>query len=220
MPNASFGLIFDMDGVIIDSNPFHDQAIRAFCQQHGVPVTEHDLQTKVYGRMNQDWIPAVLGRSIEPEVLNELAEEKEAAFRELMAPFLKLLPGLYDLLEQARDYGIPMAVATSAPWSNVDWVLTRTDIKEFFDAIIYSALVTKGKPDPEIYLTACDALDLAPERCIVFEDSFAGVKSGKAAGCRVVGITTSHTPGELPLADRHAPHFSGMRLPDLANWMR
>src|SRR5690606_34896516 len=103
---TSIAFIFDMDGVIADSNPYHKIALRQFCEQHGYRLTETDLREKIYGRTNKDWIPAVFGE-IDPERVRAFAQEKEALYREIYAPHIQPVPGLVEFLEKLEQAGIP-----------------------------------------------------------------------------------------------------------------
>ena len=195
-----YAFLFDMDGVIIDSNPVHKIALRQFCKQHGYDLTEEHLREKIYGRTNKDWIPNVFG-PLPKEQVTAYADEKEALFRELYRADIKPLNGLMEFLEQAKKLGIPQAIATSAPRANVDFTLEHTGAEKYFQAILDEAFVNKGKPDPEIYQKTAAALGFDPQNCVVFEDSLSGVDAGKAAGCKVVGLTTTHTAEELSKTD-------------------
>ena len=203
------GFIFDMDGVIIDSNPFHKISLKQFCAQHGYTLTEQQLIEKIYGRTNNEWIAAVFG-NIGKERITQLGEEKEALFRDLYQHDIKPLDGLPDFLAQLDEHRYRRAIATSAPRSNVDFVLDKTGITSFFDIILDQADVTRGKPDPEIYQKAARAVDLDPGHCIVFEDSLSGIQAAKAAGCKVVGVTTTHTAAEMQLVDLVIDNFTGL----------
>src|SRR5690606_6412457 len=173
------GFLFDMDGVIIDSNPTHKIALKQFCKKHGYDLTEDQLREKIYGRTNKDWIPAVFG-NISVEQAKAYADEKEALFRELYDD-IKPVDGLIDFLEKLKKAGYDLAIATSAPRANVDFTLEKTHTGKYFTTILDEAFVSKGKPDPEIYLKTAAALGYDPKNCIVLEDSISGVKSGKAA---------------------------------------
>lgn len=192
--------IFDMDGVIIDSNPFHKVALKQFCQKYGKDLSEEQLKEKIYGRTNKDWITNVFGK-LDDKQLKAYAEEKEALFRKLYEQDIHAVNGLISFLEAMDRLGIPRAIATSAPRLNVDFTLSHTGIEKYFQVILDDSFISNGKPDPEIYLKTAQALGLAPENCIVFEDSLSGVQAGKRAGCKVVGITTTHSPEELSETD-------------------
>ena len=208
------GLLFDMDGVIADTNPFHKEAIKVFCSKHGIEVDDDYLKTKVYGRTNQEWIPALFGNLSSAEV-NAYADEKEAIFRDMYAPHLQLVPGLADFLAEASQSGIPCAVGTSAPNENARFILDNTGLSKQFEAVLDAAHVTKGKPAPEVYLKAAKAIGQAPAQCIVFEDALVGVAAGKAAGCKVVGIGTTHSSQELQEADLYTSDFQGLSIDKL-----
>lgn len=190
------GVIFDMDGVLVHSNPAHKEAIQIFCDKYDLDVSDTLLETKVYGRTNKEWIPEVFGE-ISADKLKELADDKEQLFRDIFEPEENIVSGIHDFLDQLKAENIPVAVATSAPRENADYILSRLSIRSYFNTVLDSSDVSVGKPDPEVYVKAAKALDKLPRETIVFEDSIAGVKAGIAAGASVVGVTTTHTAEEL-----------------------
>lgn len=200
--------IFDMDGVLVDSNPTHKIALQQFCRQHGYELTEEELREKIYGRTNRDWILNLLG-DLPEETIKKYAEEKEALFRNLYHD-IKPLEGLHDFLKKMAAEKIPRAIATSAPRANVDFTLMHTHIGTYFQTILDDSFVTKGKPDPQIYLKSAAALGIDPGNCVVFEDSLSGVMAGKRAGCKVVGVTTTHSPQELHETDMTIDSFENL----------
>ena len=200
--------IFDMDGVLVDSNPTHKIALKQFCKKHGYELSEKDLREKIYGRTNRDWLLNLFG-NLDEATIRAYAEEKEALFRELYVD-IKPLDGLRSFLERVEVAGIPKAIATSAPRANVDFTVIRTHISHFFPVILDDSFVTIGKPDPQIYLKSAAALGLPPGQCVVFEDSLAGVTAGKRAGCKVVGVTTTHTREELGETDMNIDNFEAL----------
>lgn len=200
--------IFDMDGVLVDSNPTHKIALNQFCKKHGYDLSEKDLREKIYGRTNRDWLLNLFGK-LDEATIRAYAEEKEALFRELYTD-IKPLEGLHAFLEKVEAAGIPKAIATSAPRANVDFTITRTHIAHFFPVILDDSFVTVGKPDPQIYLKSAAALGFPPGQCVVFEDSLAGVTAGKRAGCKVVGLTTTHTGEELTETDMNIDNFEAL----------
>jgi HAD superfamily hydrolase (TIGR01509 family) len=125
-----------------------------------------------------------------------------------------------DFLEELESAGIQKAIATSAPRANVDFTLRYTQTEKYFRVILDEAFVTRGKPDPEIYLKTAAALGYTPAQCVVIEDSLSGVRAGKSAGCKVIGITTTHTPQELAETDLIIPDFSSLTPAHLQNLFR
>lgn len=208
------GILFDMDGVIADTNPFHKVSIQQFCVRHGIEASDEFLREKVYGRVNKEWIPNLFGELASTEI-EKLAAEKEQLFRELYAPHLQAVEGLIEFLQRLQKHQIKAAVATSAPLENADFILDGLNIRSYFQAILHSADVERGKPDPEIYLKAADALDEYAEDCIVIEDSISGVQAGKAAGAKVIAITTTHDADEFGPVSLVIENFKGLWVDDL-----
>lgn len=195
-----FGVLFDMDGVLVHSNPVHEIAIKKFCQNHKKHMSEDFLREKIYGRTNKEWIPELF-EGISEEQIIAFSDEKEKLFREMFDPESAVIPGLKPLLEALQKKGIPMAVATSAPSENADFILKSLDITDFFNAILSSGDVSVGKPHPDIYQKAARRIGLKPSQCIVIEDSVAGVTSGRQAGARVIGVTSTHKATDLASCD-------------------
>ena len=215
MINQKLAVIFDMDGVIVDSNPYHKISLQQFCQRHGYNLSEEQLKSKIYGRTNKDWIPALFDRPLSQEEIGRYGDEKEALFRDLFSNDIELLRGLRDFLNMLQHNGIPMAIATSAPRDNVDFVFEKTGIEDFFPVVLDESHISKGKPDPEIYIKACQALQMPPDQCVVFEDSLSGVKSGLDAGTKVIAVTTTHTRQEFNGVALAVPDFVDLPLRDL-----
>lgn len=206
-------LIFDMDGVIVDSNPFHKKAWQQFCADHSCKLSDEDMERYIYGKTNADALKHVFGE-LTPAEEDEYTRQKEGLYRSLSKPYLAIVSGLSEFLAQARANNIPMAVGTSAPPENVDFVLDGLTIRHYFQVIVDATMVKHGKPDPEVYLTTAKKLGVSPSDCIVFEDSLSGIKAGKSAGMKVIGITTTHTKAELaPLCDGVIKDFTEATLP-------
>jgi beta-phosphoglucomutase len=206
---SSIAFLFDMDGVLVDSNPFHKISLKQFCAKYGFDLSDDQLREKIYGRTNKDWIPNVFGK-LSMEQIMKYQDEKEALFREIYKDDIKPVAGLLLFLEKLEMNGVPRAIATSAPRANVDFTLEKTGTTRYFTTILDESFVTRGKPDPEIYLKTAAALGYMPENCVVFEDSLSGVVAGKAAGCKVVGITTTHTASELSETDLVIVNFEDL----------
>jgi beta-phosphoglucomutase len=206
---SSFAAIFDMDGVIIDSNPYHKISLRQFCEKYGFHLTDEELINRIYGRTNKEWIANLFG-ALSKEELTRYGEEKESLFREVFKNDIRALTGLPEFLKSLKQNDIPMAIGTSAPRSNVDFVLSHTGLGEYFSAILDESNVEQGKPNPEIYLKVAAKLGYEPSRCVVFEDSLSGVESARRAGAKVVGVATTHSFEELGHTDFIIKDFSDL----------
>ena len=207
-------LIFDMDGVIVDSNPLHRDAWTEFNRRQGLATTDEMLE-RMYGRRNDQIVRDFFGDGISDEVVAAHGAAKEEIYREMLAGRIEatLVPGLRSFLDLAAD--VPKAVATNAEPENVNFVLERTGLRSYFRAVVDGHQVSRPKPDPEIYLRAASLLEIPPANCIVLEDSHTGVAAGKAAGMRVIGIGTTYV--NLPGADIMADNFcNGI----LVSWLR
>ncbi len=192
-------LIFDLDGVIVDSNPFHRIAWTNFLKKFGIEVTDDLFRKVIAGTTNEYAFTHLFDRQLDAQEVQVLGDEIEVEFRATISrsPDFRELEGLSVLLAEAKTAGMKIALATSAPPENVELSLETLKIKSYFDVIIDNTMVSRGKPDPEVYQKAVQGLGLPPSACLVFEDSMAGVKSARDAGLAVVGVATTHTPDEL-----------------------
>jgi HAD superfamily hydrolase (TIGR01509 family) len=179
-----------MDGVLADNMRYHTKAWDMFIRKYAPRLEIGDV-TPHYGKTNADLMSYVFGRRLTPEEVEHYGEEKERLYRELYAASMAPLPGLLDFLRELKEKELRTVVATSAPPSNVDFLLDGLQLRELFDAVIDAGQVTRGKPDPEIYLIAAAKVGCRPEACVVFEDAIAGVEAGRRAGMTVVGVATT-----------------------------
>jgi beta-phosphoglucomutase family hydrolase len=198
-------VIFDMDGVIVDNHAYHHEAWMTFFQKYGLTV-EGDV-SHFFGRTNQDILEAVFPDELDQAHLYQFAGEKEKLYRELYEGNVEMAEGLPELLENLLKMGMKLAVATSAPPGNVDFVMKNTGLRRYFDLVVDSSMVAKGKPDPEIYLLAARKLNVKPARCVVVEDSVSGIRAALAAGMKVVAITTTSGRERLAEADMIIDNF-------------
>ena len=208
-------VIFDMDGVIIDSNPYHKKAWKTFCSRHNILISDNELETKIYGRTGDDALPVLFDKQLNNELIALYCSEINKNYRDLFAPYIKPLPGLRELLNELLSAGIKTAIATSAPPVNVEFVLSETHLEKYFDIIIDDTMITRGKPDPEVYIKAAEKLNIPVRDCIVFEDSLSGITAAKAAGMGVGGVTTTHTADELKETDFIINDFFDVTINDL-----
>ena len=200
-------ILFDMDGVIVDNLPYHVDAWLLFCEKKKIPLTREIFYKELNGMNSKDTFEWLYKTRFSKAEILEMEEEKEEIYRAFYAAHRKPAPGLVDFLQTIKSAGIKTALATSAGQGNIDFTLDGIGLKSQFDVIVGGGEVNKGKPDPEIYLMAAQKLGVNPVNCWVIEDSLQGIKSGQAAGCQVVGITTSHTKEELAHTQIQAQDF-------------
>lgn len=186
--------LFDMDGTLVDNSDVHVRAFEIFCNRYGVRDWQERL-SNAFGRGSDDIMRMLLPEEIIHEKgLQALGDEKEAIYREIYAPTIEPVAGLHSLLELLKSAGIRCAVGSSGCKQNVDFVLDKCQIGESFDVRISGDMVSRCKPEPEIYLTAANALGVKIEECIIFEDARAGFEAARRAGAGlVVGIATTLT---------------------------
>ncbi|MCM1300133.1 MAG: HAD family phosphatase [Alistipes senegalensis] len=190
--------IFDMDGTLVDNTDVHVRAFEVFGARYGVAGWREKLKS-VLGMGNEDIFRRLLPESLILEKgVQALADEKEAIYREIYAPGIVPIAGLVPLLERLRDAGVRCAVGSSGCRANVDFVLEKCGIAEFFEVKICGDMVSHCKPDPEIYSTAVATLGMEPAECLVFEDAVAGIESARRAGIgRIVALATTLGRDEL-----------------------
>lgn len=185
------GLLFDMDGVLVNNLEIHRQAFAEFFRFYGVERTFDELN-RVFGRGNDDIMGELMPRDVVERVgIRELGYQKEAIYRRIYAPIIEPQPGLINFLADAEREGLRSAVGSSGYRVNVDFVLDKCDIARYFSAIVAGDEVTNCKPHPEIYLTAAAKLGLKPSECVVFEDAEAGIEAAHSAGIKVVALATT-----------------------------
>ena len=191
-------VIFDMDGVIADTNPFHVKAFKAFFDRYKIQYNEDEFISHMYGKHNSYIMEYFFKRKVEGEELLVLEEEKEALFREIYEPQVQALPGFLEFFSGLKNNNIKTAVATSAPKANLDLILGKLNILNQMDSLMASENVTYYKPHPEIYLKSLENLNSDASEAFVFEDSYSGATAGLAAGAHVIGVLSSHKKSELP----------------------
>jgi beta-phosphoglucomutase family hydrolase len=214
METGKYAFIFDMDGVIVDNAEYHYGAWEEFCHRKRFDYARGDSRYW-FGNTNREILGKILGREASPEELRNLGEEKEAIYRKLIAPDLQPVRGLKALLKEMKTAGFSVAMATSAPAENVDFVLGALGIKEYFDPIVDASGVENGKPSPEIYLKAARMLGREPGYCLVFEDAIAGIRSARNAGMKVVGLITTLEEEELEDTEMNIQNFTHTSLEQL-----
>jgi beta-phosphoglucomutase len=211
--NPELALIFDLDGVVIDSMPTHTLAWERYLERNG--IDPRDVEARMHGKRNDDLVRDLFGSHLDDAAVFEHGAAKERLFRELIGATLeaKLVPGVREFLAEASKT-VPLAVGTNAEPANVDFTLDGAGVRQCFRAIVDGSQVANAKPAPDVYLRGAELLGVDPANCIVFEDSPVGIEAARAAGMRVVGLLT------------HASNLENVDLavrdflqPELASWL-
>lgn len=211
------GLIFDMDGTLIQNMPYHMKAFSTLAERLGYQMLQ-PVTNKFYGRHNDEIFLAIAPQwVIDKYGLQYLSDEKEAIYRELYAGKVCLTDGLAELLAEAKAKGVKCYVGSAAPRLNIDLIWNGAQLDDKIDGCICGDDVVNFKPHPEIFLKCCEGMGLAPEDCVVFEDAISGIKAGWAAGCKVVALSSTATPEALAAdgVEHIIPDFKGMTLESL-----
>ncbi|MDL2247937.1 HAD family phosphatase [Bacteroides sp. OttesenSCG-928-J23] len=208
-------VIFDMDGVLIDSEILYLHALQRYLQDQGVTLAWRDL-TWVVGMKLED----ISAHIVKKYALNLTAEEvsrgQERYCDDLYQADLAVMEGLEDFLTELKSHGVKTAVASSSIKRDVDTVLRRFDLKQYFDAVVAGDMVERSKPAPDIFLRAAQLLKALPEECAVIEDSVSGIAAGKSAGMFVVGFKGSVVKQNTSAADMEVYRFNQLSRDILA----
>jgi beta-phosphoglucomutase len=189
--NDNLAVIFDMDGVLVDSYHAHFASWRVVAEEVGRPLSEADFASQ-FGRTNPESIAGYWGEgTFDAERIAALDDLKETAFRRIIAADFPAMPGAVELIGALDDAGFSIGLGSSGPPENVDLVLDRLDARPLFGAVVTGTDVTRGKPDPQVFLLAAERLDVPPSRCVVIEDAPAGLRAAEAAEMASVGIAST-----------------------------
>lgn len=189
---ATYAMIWDVDGVIIDSAEQHRQSWHALAREHDFPYTDADFWT-TFGMRNSDIIPRVFGVN-DPSRVTALGERKEAIYRELLLRQAAPLPGATELMAALHAAGYRQALGSSAPEENIRLIMRLLGIGPFLEAAVSGETVARGKPAPDIFLAAAHKLGIEPARSLVIEDAPAGVAAAHAGGMRALAV---RRPGQM-----------------------
>lgn len=211
---AGLALIFDLDGVIVNSNPVHRDAWTEYNRRFGLQTDEAMLEF-MYGKRNDEIVRHYFGKQLEDAEVARHGAAKEQLYREMIAGSVTahLVPGVIEFVE--ANGGTPMAIASNAEPANISFLLDALGLRRFFRAVVDGDQVSRAKPHPEIFLRAAELLGSRPANTIVFEDSHAGVQAARSAGARVVGLRTTHR--DLPSVDIAVDNFLSA---DLRVWLQ
>ncbi|TAK28886.1 MAG: HAD family phosphatase [Chloroflexota bacterium] len=208
-------VLWDLDGVIVDTAPLHLWSWQKAFGEIGVPFSESDFK-RGFGQRTSEIIRQVLGPNVDQRQLDALTERKEAYFRSVAAAGVDALPGARDLVMALRAAGWAQSIASSAPLENVDLLLNALSIRNYMEAVVAARDVSVGKPAPDVFLVAAARVGVEPARCVVIEDAIAGVEAAKAAGMKCVAVTNTHSADHLARADLVVDSLEQLAAEDFA----
>lgn len=197
------GIIFDFNGTLFWDSQLHLDAWREFSAKlRGKPFSDEEMLKYMFGRTNEDIIAYAIGKKPDKELVEKLAEEKEAYYRNMCLKKpeeFKLAPHAEDFLNCLKENNIPMTIATMSEWCNVEFYIKEFKLARWFDLdkIVYSNGKIPGKPAPDIYEIAAKNLDLAPQDCIVIEDALSGIEAARLANIGKIIAIASREPKEF-----------------------
>jgi beta-phosphoglucomutase len=210
--DKKLGVIFDMDGVLVDTAWAHRRSWFDLAAKEGLAMSEEFFR-RTFGMQNDAILP-LLRPGISQEQMDRLADWKELRYRDIVKEQVELAPGVEALLKDLKEHGFRLAIGSSAPPENLDVFWNQCALAEWFDARVTKEQIAHSKPSPETFLKAAEKLGLPPARCAVVEDAVPGVQAGKAAGMRVVAVTTTRQREHLTQADRIVDSLSELKASD------
>lgn len=191
-PRPTRAVLWDVDGTLIDSSEYHWLSWRDALAAENFPLTREQFAS-IFGRRNDEILREYFGANFPAAEVARVGDAKETLYRALVRERgITLLPGVRRWLDKLRDEGWRQAMASSAPRANLEAIIEALGIGDYFAGIVSAEDVTRGKPDPQVFLAAADKLGVAPDSCVVVEDAPAGVEAARRAGMRAVGVLTAH----------------------------
>jgi beta-phosphoglucomutase len=214
--NSSRAVLWDVDGTMIDSSEYHWLSWREALANENYPLRREQFNA-TFGQRNDEILRGYFSDHIGAGEIARIGEAKESAYRALVrSRGIELLPGVSRWLENLRASGWQQAMASSAPRLNLEAIIEALDLSSYFDAIVSAEDVTRGKPDPQVFLVAAGKLDLAPSSCVVIEDAPAGIEAGRRAGMKVIGVLTSRDELDADIVVRTLDELSDNAFDGLA----
>ena len=184
------GIIFDMDGTIVDSLPYHYEAWKIFFNENKVENFSEKLN-EYKGGGTLDLMRTVYGNQYSKKELKKMSEDKEKIFRKIYKGEIKQILGFKKFLGELKSKDIMIGLARNAIRKNVSMIINELEIYDYFDSIICGDEVINGKPNPEMFNETIDRFNISKDECLIFEDSLEGVLAAKNSGVKVIGITSS-----------------------------
>ena len=196
---SPFGVLWDLDGTIVDTGDFHYQSWAMALPEFGIPFSAEKFR-RTFGMTNEGVLAIFMDGAADPALVEAVANRKEELFRDLLPGNVRALPGVMDWLERLRDAGARQALASSAPPANIDLMLDELTLRPYFAAVV-SGTGLPSKPDPAVFFTAAERIGVTPRQCVVMEDALAGVGAARNAGMRCIAVTTTNPAEALQAAD-------------------
>ena len=214
--NITFrGILFDVDGTLVNNMMVHHRAWQQKLRELGLDYSLERVKEEIHG-VSLEILERLFGDRYTHEERERIAWEKEAAYREIFQTEFEqnIVPGTRAFIRRAAELRIPMAVGTAGPEENAFFAIDGLGIREHLGHIVHSGMVSKGKPDPEVFQQAADGINVPLHDCLIFEDSVTGAKAANNAGCPVVVLTTTHAEAEFEGIDvaSFRPDFTGLQL--------
>jgi beta-phosphoglucomutase family hydrolase len=216
--HRDYAVLWDMDGVLVDTGNFHYKAWRKTFEELDISFDKEDFR-KTFGMNNTGILEWVFGRKPKPEEVAEISDKKESLFRDLVKGKAKLLPGVLTWLGQFQAWELKQAITSSAPPENIEFLVAELKIKEYFNEIV-SGFDLPGKPNPDVFLEAADILEIKPGNCLVIEDAIAGVEGAKRAGMKCIAVTTTNSASNLSDADVVVDHLGNLNKKDFLSLLK
>jgi beta-phosphoglucomutase len=189
--STDLAVIFDVDGVLVDSYDAHYQSWLLLCEERGLEMTEQQF-IATFGRTSREIIKELWGDGITTDAMvAEIDDRKEELFREILSRDFPAMDGAAELIDQLHDAGFLLALGSSGPPENVGLVLDAVECRHCFKGIVTGVDVTRGKPDPQVFLLGAERVGALPEHCVVIEDAPAGVAAAHAAGMKCVAVVST-----------------------------
>jgi beta-phosphoglucomutase family hydrolase len=207
-------VIWDMDGVIADTAPYHFRAWQQVFRKREVNYTKENFRRN-FGLRNDTIIRNILGEQIAQDEIDAITREKEETYRKVARQNIRPLPGAVELIKSLMEHKFKMAIASSAPMENIQLVTRSLGIDNCFQAIVTGQDVAEGKPSPQGFLLAAQRLGVEPKNCVVIEDAVAGVAAAKTAGMRCLAITSNHPRQSLKQADLIVDTLKAVSINDI-----
>jgi HAD superfamily hydrolase (TIGR01509 family) len=214
---STWGILWDMDGVLVDTGELHFQTWKSMLGEWGVDLT-YERFRNTFGMRNEEILPLWFGRRLQKYEIDQISATKEERFRSAARGHVQALPGVRLWLERFLGQGYRQAIASSAPEANIKLLVDELDIRPYFQAFV-SGSALPGKPDPAVFVEAARGVDMPTKQCIVIEDSVAGVEAARRAGMKCLAVTTTYPAVALSGAGLIVEHLDSLTPDQFRAWL-